>query len=197
MAHQPRRELMLETAHRLFNEHGFHATGIDLILAESGVSKATLYKYFRTKEELILEVLKRRDAEFETMVENSISRAAEAGDTPDGLQVLALFDVLHEWINSKGFFGCNFINASSEYGAKDDPIHQFAARHKKKFRDKVAALLPTPDKKRKALLADQLCLLLDGAIVAAQVRGNKEAAIQAKSAARALIDVMGGLIAGH
>ncbi len=192
MAHQPRRELMLNTAYRLFNEHGFHATGIDLILAESGVSKATLYKYFRTKEELILEVLKRRDAEFETMVEDYLSRAAEAGDTlPDGSQVLVLFDVLHDWINSKGFFGCNFINASSEYGAKDDPIHQFAARHKKAFRDKVVALLPIPDKKRKALLADQLCLLLDGAIVTAQVRGNKEAAKQAKSAARALIDVMG------
>ena len=69
---QPRREHLLNTAYNLFNANGYHATGIDTIMSVSGVSKTTLYKYFRTKEELILEVLKRRHQQFEQMIADNI-----------------------------------------------------------------------------------------------------------------------------
>ncbi|WP_461519559.1 TetR/AcrR family transcriptional regulator, partial [Porticoccus sp.] len=108
---QPRRQHLIDTAHRLFNEHGYHATGIDWILAESGVSKATLYKHFRSKEELILAVLQQRHAYFMTLLEEAVAKARKNGQQP----VLVIFDVLDAWFESEGFFGCNFIKASAEY----------------------------------------------------------------------------------
>lgn len=190
MSKQPRRELLLETAYRLFNEYGYHATGIDLILAESGVSKATLYKYFRTKEELILEVLRRRHVEFEGMVKAFVEQNRDR-EAASHKRILLFFDVLHEWINSKRFFGCNFINASAEYGAQDDPIHHYAAQHKESLRDGMEALLTGLKKAQRGALADQLLMLVDGAIVSAQVRGDKNSALTAKGAARALLESAG------
>lgn len=188
MSKQPRKEFLLETAYRLFNEQGYHATGIDLILAESGVSKATLYKHFRTKDELILEVLKRRHEQFDRSLEGYICAAGEGGQNQPGRMVLAVFDALHDWINSKNFFGCNFINASAEYSAGEDPIHRFAAWHKQSLLDRLKQLLPGVRKPRREVLADQLMMLVDGAIVAAQVRGDKNSAVTAKKAAQALLD---------
>ena len=189
MSKQPRRDLLLATAYRLFNEHGYHATGIDLILAESGVSKATLYKYFRTKDELILAVLKRRHDEFDAVmgsyIQKYLNNDGEAASA-HGV-VLVIFDALNDWINSAQFFGCNFINASAEYGAKEDPIHHFAAMHKESLRDRIKALLTGLKKSQRDVLADQLLMLIDGAIVAAQVRGDRHSALTAKKAATALM----------
>ncbi|MCF7981686.1 MAG: TetR/AcrR family transcriptional regulator [Pseudomonadales bacterium] len=189
MSKQPRKEFLLETAYRLFNEQGYHATGIDMILAASGVSKATLYKYFRTKDELILEVLRRRHDEFDAVVDSYIQNYLNNNGEGASAHrvVLVIFDALNDWINSEQFFGCNFINASAEYGAKDDPIHRFAAVHKESLRDKVKTLLTGLKNSQREMLADQLLMLIDGAIVAAQVRGDSKSALTAKKAATALI----------
>jgi len=188
MSRQPRKDFLLETAYRLFNEHGYHATGIDLILAESGVSKATLYKYFRTKDDLILEVLKRRHDEFDAIVDSCIQKCLDnKGSAPAHQAILAIFDALNDWINSKQFFGCNFINASAEYGALNDPIHRFAAEHKESLRGKVKAFLSGLKKSQREVLADQLLMLIDGAIVSAQVRGDRQSALKAKKAGAVLL----------
>ena len=72
-----RRDHLVATALALFSKHGYHATGIDRILAESGVAKMTLYKHFRSKDELILAALRRRDEEFRRWLQAEIeSRAA-------------------------------------------------------------------------------------------------------------------------
>ncbi len=177
---QPRRQHLIDTAHRLFNEHGYHATGIDWILAESGVSKATLYKHFRSKEELILAVLQQRHVYFMTLLEEAVAKAQKNGQQP----VLVIFDVLDAWFESEGFFGCNFIKASAEYAAAGDAIHEFAAQHK----------LDTQQLIRRSLgesgddtMAAELALLFDGAIVVAHTRGDHGAAKLAKKMAEQLL----------
>ncbi len=123
----PRRDHLVDTALRLFYRDGFHATGIDKILAESGVAKMTLYKHFKSKDELILAAVRRRDEQ----IRNWLMRAAERRARAPRDRLLALFDALEEWFRSDDFSGCMFINASAEFGRCDDPIHAAAAEHKR------------------------------------------------------------------
>ena len=180
---QPRRQHLVDTAFRLFNENGYHATGIDLILAEAGVSKATLYKHFRSKDELILTVLEQRHQQVTTSVRRAMERAGEAGDRP----ALGLFDALDEWFRAGDFFGCNFINASAEYALEEHPVHAISARHKTALQQLVADNLNIRGRKKRTRLAVQLALLADGAIVRAHTLGDRDAARQAKRMAETLL----------
>lgn len=179
---QPRKQLLIDTAYRLFNEHGYHATGIDLVLAESGVSKATLYKHFRSKDELILAVLQQRHEQQIALIQQTLEQARGKEEPP----ALAVFDALDNWFQSEGFFGCNFINASAEYAQEDDAIHQLAAWHKARVQRLIEDSLGTHGED-KAALAAQLSLLVDGAIVYAHTRGDKNAAKLAKKMAARLL----------
>lgn len=177
-----RREQLLETAVELFGQHGYHATGIDRIIAESGVAKMTLYKHFKSKDELILAALRRWDEQSRHWLISEVeSRANEPGE-----RLLALFDVLDEWFEQKYFNGCMFINATAEYADQDDPIHAAAAEHKRLFRrylreQAVAAGFVNADE-----LTDQIVLLMEGAIVTAHVTG-KQAGKSAKKAVQVLM----------
>ena len=178
-----RRDHLVGTALALFSKHGYHATGIDRILAESGVAKMTLYKHFRSKDDLILAVLRRRDEEFRRWFQAEIeSRAA----TPHE-RILAAFDVLEAWFKDPEFNGCCFIHAAGEYGSKDNRVHTAAAEHKARvlgyFRDLAqAAGAAAPDD-----LARQLMLLVDGAIVTAHVSGDAASARGARTLAEVLL----------
>ena len=94
-----RRDDLIETALKLFYTGGFNATGIDKILAESGVAKMTLYKHFGSKDELILAVLKRRDEQFRGWLSGEM---AKAGPSPKA-QLLQMFDALEIWFSGKAF----------------------------------------------------------------------------------------------
>ncbi len=177
-----RRQHLVDTAYRLFNEHGYHATGIDWILAESGVSKATLYKHFRSKELLILEVLQQRHERLIKQMKNLADTAREQGKDP----INALFDGLDIWFRSENFYGCNFINASAEYSCLSDDIHQMAKKHKLALQKLIASYLDEPNKQKRVAKAAEIALLMDGAIVYAQTRGKKEAARIAQRIARQL-----------
>ncbi|KEA63178.1 Transcriptional regulator, TetR family [Marinobacterium lacunae] len=181
----PRKQHLLDTAFRLFNERGYHATGIDLILAESGVSKATLYKHFASKEALILAVLEQRHRQLMESLEASLAR------DPSPAGVLVIFDLLATWFKSVDFFGCNFIRASGEYSAHEDSIHRFAAAHKTRMADVLEHHLKPHCGGASAKLASDLMLLIDGAIVAAQMLEDKEAAARAKEIARFMLDSTG------
>ena len=178
-----RREQLLETAVQLFGQNGYHATGIDRIIAESGVAKMTLYKHFKSKEELILAALRRWDEQSRRWLTSEMESRADGPNE----RLLVLFDVLDEWFQEKYFKGCMFINASAEYADQEDPIHAVAAEHKRLFRrylheQVVAAGYPDPD-----TLTEQIALLMEGAIVTAHISG-KEAGRRAKDAARILMN---------
>lgn len=179
-----RRDHLLDTALDLFYHHGFHATGIDRILAESGCAKMTLYKHFRSKDELILAALERRDERFRAWFVGEVEARAR---TPRE-RLAAVFDVLDAWFRGPGFSGCMFINASAEYAAHDNPIHAAAAEHKRLVLAYIRGLAAAAGAKDSEALAQGLMLLSEGAIVMAHVAGQTDAARHARKVAEKLVD---------
>ena len=187
---QNRRDHLVSTALKLFYKHGFHATGIDTILAESGVAKKTLYNHFKSKDELIIAVLQLRDQQFLESIREAIPRLAQAqqGD-PRMARVLAFFDAINEWIQAEHFYGCAFINASAEYPRREDPVHVACASHKKlmvQFIEELLSELRLADSRQ---MARQVALLVDGAIVNAHTGNDRDAGLVAKEAARQMLAI--------
>jgi AcrR family transcriptional regulator len=178
-----KRDLLVQRALDVFYANGFRATGMDALAAATGVTKASMYKHFRTKEDLILAVLRLRDERFRNWL---IRRVEELADTPRG-RLLALFDALGEWLALPEFKSCMFIKAASEYQERDHPIHATAAQHKLLLRGHVTGLAQAAGAVEPERLARQLMLLQEGAIVSAHLHGAGTAAADARQAAEALI----------
>ena len=179
-----RREHLIDTATRLFSQHGFRATGIDTILAAAGVAKMTLYNHFKSKDELILASLRRADEQTRAQLAREI--AAHRGTARERL--LAVFEDLARWVEEPAFNGCLFTKAAADYPDARDPIHGLAAEHKRLLRAFLEGLARETGAADPAALAWQLQLLFDGATVQAQVCGDSGAATQALKAAETLID---------
>jgi len=185
MPSSKRREHLIDTAIALFSENGYHATGIDRILAISGVSKKTLYRHFRSKDELILAALRKYDGLFR----NGFMRQVEDSTETPRERLLAVFDVAETWFGQNDFYGCLFINAIGEFSDPETPIRQackeFKAMMRRFIQDLcIQAKVPDP-----AGLAEELALLFEGATVTAQVSQDRSRAAQvAKGAAAALIE---------
>ena len=177
------RDELVKRATQVFYQRGFHATGMDTLVAETGVSKTAMYKHFRTKEDLILAVLRFRD---ETLRNWLFRRMEELADTPLG-QLRALFDALGEWMAEPGFQGCMFIKASSEFQSAEHPIHQQSAEHKRLLKRHFSALAKAAGAEDPNQLANQLLLLKEGAIVAAHMKTSQNPALDAKQAAEVLL----------
>ena len=178
-----KRDQLIDTALDLFSREGFQGTGIDRILAESGVAKMTLYNHFKSKDELILAVLRRRDETFRNWFMREVERR---GSSPRN-QLLAIFDVLEEWFSEGDYGGCLFINATAEFGDRTDSVRDSCAEHKKLVIDYLIGLSSKAGAADPEELAFSLNLLADGAIVTAQVFGMPEAARRARKAADILI----------
>lgn len=189
MTKSAKREHLIETSMRLFYTDGFNATGIDKIIAEAGVARMTLYKHFKSKNELILAVLRRRDEEFRVWFENAVeSRARRPQD-----KLLVMFDALQDWFDGKAFAGmvfsgCAFINACAEFSDPENPAHQIAAEHKQHLLDYVTRITRQARASAPDELARQLMLITEGAIVTMQVSGDRQAAQRAKEIAAQLIE---------
>lgn len=174
---------IVERVTELFYRHGFQATGMDQLVAETGISKTSIYNHFPTKDALILAALDRRDA----MIRDRLfSRMQELGDGPRE-QLLALFDALHEWFSEPDFKGCMFVKACSEFQDDTNPIHQRACRHVADIVDELTRMareaeLPDPEH-----VAQQLAVLKEGAIAMATMRGTPEVALAAKAIAQQII----------
>ncbi|OUR77258.1 TetR family transcriptional regulator [Alphaproteobacteria bacterium 46_93_T64] len=179
-----KRDELIQKALNIFYRDGFHATGMDKIVKETGISKTSMYKHFRTKDDLIIATLRLRDELFRNQI---FRRVEELGKTPKD-QLLALFDVLDEWINGVEFNGCMFIKASGEYPLHSSPIHATAAEHKKLFLGFMLDIATQAGAKNPNELAEQLLLLKEGAIVTAHIRGPEGVIAPARAAAALLID---------
>lgn len=179
-----KRDHLIEVACGLFYRHGFHATGIDTILAESGVAKMTLYKHFRSKDDLILATLRLQDRRWREWFVSAVEQRAAAPRE----RLLAMFDVLEVSFRRKSFCGCPFLKATSEFPALNDPVHQIAVRHQSEVCRYIRGLASEAGAGDPDGLAEQLGLLLRGAIATAQVAGKVGSARKAKEVARGLID---------
>jgi AcrR family transcriptional regulator len=179
-----KRDLIVDEALKLFYRHGFHATGVDRIIAQAQVSKKTLYSHFRTKDELILATLRKRDELFR----NKMMRATERCAASPRDRLLAVFDFLTSWFNEEGFSGCMFINAAAEFADADNPNHMIGAEHKRLVAEYLCNLAQLAGAKDPVALSHEINLLMEGAIVYAYVMGEKQAAERAKHMARVLIE---------
>lgn len=179
-----KRQELIDTAIELFNQHGFHGVGIDRIAEEARVSKKTMYHHFRSKEELILAALKHKDGLFR----NDFMRAVEAASESPRERLLAIFDVAQTWFSDHKFYGCMFINAVGEYSGPDNPIRAASRDFKRQMLGYIEQLAEEAGLERPREIAAALSILLEGAIVTAQVSGRPDAASTARAAAAVLIE---------
>lgn len=177
------RERLLAVAGDLFNREGVRAVGIDRILDEAGAAKASLYKHFPSKDDLIVAWLEQRNDEIMRRTIDEVERRAR---TPHE-RLLALFDVLEDWFNSKDFRGCNFINSTAELAAPHHPARRIALAHKRRVRDYLRHLVSDIAPEAADSLAAQLFLLIEGATVTALMEGDARSAKEARRAAEVLM----------
>lgn len=178
------RERILSTAYELFCKHGTRAVGIDRVIAEAGVAKMSMYRHFRSKNELILAVLERRGRLWtEGWVQREVTSRA---DTPAG-QLLAIFDIFDEWFREPGFEGCTFVNVLLEVTDRDSPVHQSSREHLAVIRAFVRGLAEAAGAADPDMFARQWHILMKGSIVAAG-EGDVDAARGARGVGALLIE---------
>tara|TARA_R110000772_G_scaffold10686_3_gene33971 strand:- start:705 stop:1268 length:564 start_codon:yes stop_codon:yes gene_type:complete len=178
-----KRDELVQKALKAFYRNGFNATGMDMLVKETGISKTSMYKHFRTKEDLILAVLRLRDEQFRNWL---YRRMEELADTPQQ-QLIAMFDALEEWFAEAGYKGCMFIKASSEFQEHSNPIHKQSAEHKRMLESHITKLAEKSGLAEPGKIARQLLLLKEGAIVTAHLGHTDNPAQDAKAAACQLL----------
>lgn len=177
------RERILDAASVSFYREGIRAVGVDSVIADAGVAKATLYRHFPSKDALVLAFLERRDARWRAWFAEAVERSSP---DPAG-RPLAVFDALAEWFGSEDFRGCAFLNAAAEIADPAHPARDAVRRHEERLAEHLRAIcaeagLPDPE----AAAAD-LFLLVEGAIVCALVEGGAAPAARARATAARLL----------
>jgi len=186
------RERILNTAYDLFAQRGIRAVGVDEVIERAGVAKATLYRHFPSKDELVLGFLEERERRWtHDRVE---SGALQRGITPEE-QLLAIFDVFDDWFREEWsgrdqFEGCSFVNVLLELGPKH-PAGEASLRHLENIRSIVRRLAAEAGLRDPANFARSWHILMKGSIVLAAA-GDVDAAQRAKAMARLLIEAHRG-----
>lgn len=178
-----KREQLLTAALELFCRQGFHAVSVDAISETAGVTKKTLYHHFKSKEELILAALRYHDERFR----NGFMRAVESKtENPLG-RMLVVFDVVEEWLSEDDFSGCLLVGALGEYPDENTAIRRVCQEAKGLALEYIKSLAEKAQLEDPDQLAEQIMLLIEGAITMAQVNNSSFSAVQAKKAAEVLI----------
>jgi AcrR family transcriptional regulator len=177
------RERLLAAADRLFYEEGVCTVGIDRVLKEAGVARASLYSTYGSKDQLIRAYLQARSESWQAQVAEALPAR---GDNPRD-RILGIFELMTEWFAAPGYSGCPFINASAE-GAADDAVSEVRERHREWVRELFSRLGREAGVADTEALSAQLVVLCDGAMVGAQLDHSSAPGQAALSAAATLID---------
>jgi AcrR family transcriptional regulator len=177
------RERILDTAFRLFYARGIRAVGVDTIIAESGVAKATFYKHFPAKDDLAVAYLDRVDA----VCTGQLRSAAQAAGEDPADQMVGLFDALSTACRRDGYRGCAFINAAAE-ATPGSPVHDRTVAHKLAVLGWIRELATAAGAADPSALARALTLLLDGGLASGSLDASPEAPVVARNSARVLVD---------
>lgn len=166
----PPRERILAVARELFYRRGIHVVGVDAIAEAAGTNKMTLYRHFVSKDELVAACLRElageKDAEWDAIA------AAHRGN-PRG-QLLAWLQHISEWIARDSGRGCALANAAVELPDQDHPARQVIREHKSAMRERLIALCRDAGLNNPDALADEVFLLCEGVMAAAQSLGSDE-----------------------
>ena len=177
------REKILETASDLFYRLGVRAVGVDLVVEKAGVAKTSLYRHFRTKDDLIAAFLAREDLDFWRTWDRVAAEHAKDAKSELNAQL--------GWIGERAgrpdYRGCPQINVAAEFAEADHPARKVAKAHKRELRRRLKVIaerlnVPDPDE-----VAGQLAVLINGAFVSTQLFEPGEATPLLRNAADALI----------
>jgi len=179
------KERIIDTAVQLFNSVGVHTTGIDRIIAESGVAKKTFYNHFESKNKLIAEYYKRKD---EVWFSHLSKHSSDPKKTPSE-NLLGIFDGLYDWYREDDFYGCPFIRGLSDFGGElgDAELKTCVGQHFTKTQELVAELLKKVRPKDYKEFVAKFMSLIAGATVVAHATKNPKIALVNKEMARILI----------
>src|SRR5215469_10463566 len=175
---------LLSAATHLFCKDGINATGIDAIIEAAGTAKTTLYKLFGSKTNLVHAVLESEGRQWREWFIASL----EDGGGDAQTKLSRIFPALKRWFAEERFYGCPFINAVGEHDKHQKQFRAIAMRHKKVVLAHIEKLAAEMGAAEPEVLAHQLALLIDGAIVAAMVSRNPNVADTAGQAACSLFE---------
>jgi AcrR family transcriptional regulator len=178
------RERLIEAAVRRFYRDGFRNVGIDQVLGDVGISKTAFYKHFESKDDLMLAVLESKNRWLQDLLHEM---TAARGAAVPGDQLRGLFDVVQQAVDSDDFQGCIFINVAMEFPLPHEPAHRAAAEHKRAIETIVRELANQAGARDPAALAQELCLVMEGAYVTRQVTGDRRSGEIARRVAERVI----------
>jgi AcrR family transcriptional regulator len=177
------RDRILASAYELFSRRGVRAVGVDEVIARADVAKATLYRHFPSKDDLVLAFLQEREQLWTRgWVEAEARRRA---GTPEE-QLLAIFDLFDEWFRRDDFEGCSFINVLLETNDRGTRIGSASAVHLANIRSMIRQLAVEAGLRDPDAFAHSWHILMKGSIVAAG-EGDRDAARRAQAMGRLLI----------
>jgi AcrR family transcriptional regulator len=151
---------LLTTATTIFYAEGIHSVGVDRIIAEAKVTRATFYRHFPGKEDLILAYLQGTDQAIRSQVDTAVA------GRPASDAVRAVAASIAQGIQSRGFRGCAFLNAAAEYPDPDHPVHQAVLAHRQWFLDTINTLMARIEEYKAESAAQHFVMLRDGAMAA-------------------------------
>jgi AcrR family transcriptional regulator len=176
-------EKILTTATDLFETRGIQASGVDTIIAEAGIAKATLYKHFPSKNQLITAYLREKSDKFYAWLNARLS--SKKADSLDILYLLC--ELVEQWIMTPEFHGFPFHIAAVEFPDPDHPINQYSAVLAVELQGYLSKIAATAGAKEPEALSQQLTILFEGAALIERLSPGSGAATRAKHAAITLI----------
>jgi AcrR family transcriptional regulator len=177
------RERLSRAAYELFSQEGVRAVGVDAVIAKAGTAKMTLYRNFPSKDDLIIEFLRRREQLWTHEWLEAESR--RRGETPRD-QLLAIFDVFSEWFRQPGFEGCSFLTTMIEVNDGEHPVHQAAVGHLANIRGYIKELAAEAGIRDADSFARKWHILMKGSIMAAH-EGDTAAAARSREIGELLL----------
>ncbi|QTG81204.1 TetR/AcrR family transcriptional regulator [Arthrobacter crystallopoietes] len=177
------KERILAAAYELFSRRGIRDVGVDELIRESGVAKATFYRHFPSKDDLALAFLERRDQVWTTGY--VVAEAMHRGDTAEQ-RLLAVFDVFDEWFQREDFEACSFVNVLLEMGA-GHPLGQACVEYLGKIRGQLRRWADEAGLVETEAFSNSWHLLMKGSIILA-AEGDRQAASRARKMGLRLLE---------
>jgi AcrR family transcriptional regulator len=178
------RQKILEVADDLFYREGIRAVGVDTIIAHSGVAKTTLYRYFPSKDDLVVAYLEERQNSFKRLFEIAIARHPNEPKQ----QIISLFAWLDKYLAKPECYGCPFLVTASELPQLEHPAHQMAVANRIAIRDRLVSLAAAAGLNHPQQLGIHLLLLIDGAFTQRRLFGIDNFEVKLKPIVAQLVD---------
>ena len=160
----PSKLKILDVADRLFYSEGIHTIGVDRIITEAQVTKATFYKHYRSKDLLIVAYVEGRHLRTKYLIDEARAQLTQASDV-----LRALAALIGQTATRPGFHGCPFINAAAQFGDAEHPVRKAVQRHRAWERAMLADLVAELGHPYRDDTVDDLMLFRDGALSGSNV----------------------------